>query len=73
MIGYCDYDVCGDCNTTVTVTVTVEGYCCHLLAIWVMHTGAKSGGELVTLLSDRRLLLPSVSYMGNAYRCQIMG
>ena len=29
-------------------------------AIWVMLTGAKSGGELVTLLSDRGLLLPSV-------------
>ena len=25
------------------------GYCCHQLAMRVIHTGAKSGGELVTL------------------------
>ena len=30
----------------VTVIVVCGGYCC---AIWVQHTSAKSGGELVTL------------------------
>ena len=44
------------------------GYCC---AIGVIHTGAKSGYELVKLLSDRWLLLPYVSYRGHTYRSQI--
>ena len=33
------------------------GYCC---AIAVTHTGAKSGCKLVTLLSNRFLLLPGL-------------
>ena len=67
-----------NCNVIDLVTVLRKfGWlllCVRLLcAIWVIHTGAKSGGELVTLLSHRRLLLPSVSYMGHEYRCQILG
>ena len=34
-----------------------EHPCCPMLAIWVIHTSAKSGCKLVTLLSDRWLLL----------------
>ena len=49
------------------------GYCGHQFAIGAMHTGAKSWGGLVTLFSDGRLLLPSVSYRGHTYRCQIWG
>ena len=50
---YCDYGACG--------------YCCAI-GVMQLHTGAKPGCELVTLLSDRRLLLPCVSYMGHTYR-----
>ena len=50
MIGYCDYDVCGDCNTYVTVTVRLsDRWWCQ---IW---------GWLVKLFSDRWLLLLSVA------------
>ena len=39
MIGYWDYDVCGDCNGVSA-------------GIWVIHSGPKSGGELVTLFDS---------------------
>ena len=59
MAGYCGFGgVCGDCNGVS-------------VAIWVMHTGAKSGCKLVTLFSNRWLLLPYVSCRGHKYRSQI--
>ena len=48
----------------------VWGCCC---AIRVIYTGPKSGCELVTFLSDRRLLLQFVNYMGHTYGSQIWG
>ena len=50
-----------------------DGVCGYCGAIGVIHTGPKSGCELVTLLSDRRLLLQFVSYMGHTYRSIIWG
>jgi len=37
VVGYCGSGVCGDYNDGVSAS------------IWVIHTGAKSGGELVTI------------------------
>jgi len=42
-----------------------------MLSIGVIHTGGKSGCEVVTLLFDRWFLLPYVSYTGHTYRGQI--
>ena len=39
MVGYCGCGVCGDCNDMGT-------------GVWVKHSGAKSGGELVTLFDS---------------------
>ena len=41
MIGYCDYDVCGDCNAIHGVS-----------GIWVIHIGPKSECNLVTLFDS---------------------
>ena len=40
MVGYCGSGVCGDYNDGVSAS------------IWVIHTGAKSGGEVVTLFDS---------------------
>ena len=48
-----------------------RGVLLFLLAVGVMHTDAKSGCKLVTLLPDRWLLLPYVSCGGHTYGCQI--
>jgi len=37
VVGYCGSGVCGDYNDGVSA------------GIWVIHTGAKSGGKLVTI------------------------
>ena len=45
----CDYGVCGDCNAIDLVTVMLVRYCC---ARWAIHTGCKSGCEMVTLFDS---------------------
>ena len=39
VVSDCDIGVCGDCNDVSA-------------GIWVIHTGAKSGGKLVTLFDS---------------------
>ena len=52
MIGYCDYDVCGDCNAFCNDGVSA--------GIWVIHTGPKSGGQtLACILSKMCYYIPS--------------
>ena len=66
MVGYCDCGVCGDCNAIdlfffllneVWLKIWVRAgdsysYEGVSAGIWVIYTGAKSGGELVTLFGN---------------------
>ena len=54
----CDYGVCGDCNAFDLITVMLVRHC---YAIWAIHTGCKSGCEMVTLLA---LTVMMVSVVG---------
>ena len=61
MVGYCGCGVCGDCNGVSA-------------GIWVIHTGPKSGGELLTLFDSYSYDGVSVGiWVIHTYRWQIWG